>query len=167
MSFIDFKLETAHGNPVDLIEQFATRNDWVFDRSCDEEITISIIGSYADYHISFTWLEEMQGLHLASAFDFKVNDRRRPEILELIARINERLWLGHFDLWAREGMLMFRQTLLLGKGTEVNPAQVEALVKTAVDTAEMYYPAFQFVVWAGKSASEALEAVILETAGEA
>ena len=35
------------------------------------------------------------------------------------------------------------------------------------DTAERYYPAFQFVVWAGKSAGEALEAVLLETVGEA
>jgi hypothetical protein len=167
MSLIDLEISSSLGNPVDAIEQFAERNDWVFDRPCDDEITISMPGAYADYHVSFTWLEEMQGLHLACAFDFRVNERRRGEVLELLARINERLWLGHFDLWASAGILMFRQTMLLGKDGEVNPGQVETLVKTAVETSERYFPAFQFVVWAGKSPQEALEAVILETAGEA
>ncbi len=167
MSLLDFEVSALAANPVDRIEQFAEKNDWAFDRSCDEEITISMTGAYADYHISFTWLEEMQGLHLASAFDFKVNDRQRGEILDLVARINERLWIGHFDLWTKEGMVMFRQTLLLGDDCEVNPLQVEKLVTTAVETSERYYPAFQFVVWAGKSASDALDAVMMETVGEA
>ncbi|MES2906459.1 MAG: YbjN domain-containing protein [Pseudomonadota bacterium] len=166
MSLIDIEYAQI-GNPVDAIEQFAERNDWIFDRSGDDEITISMAGNYADYHVSFTWLEEMQGLHLACAFDFRVNDRRRGEVLELLARINERLWLGHFDIWAKEGMLMFRQTLLLGSGMDVNPAQVERMVTTAVETTERYFPAFQFVVWAGKSADEAIDAVILDTVGEA
>jgi hypothetical protein len=167
MSLIDLEISSSNDNPVDVIEQFAERNDWIFDRANDDEITISMPGAYADYHVSFTWLEEMQGLHLACAFDFRVNDRRRGEVLELLARINERLWLGHFDLWALAGILMFRQTMLLGRDGEVNPGQVEALVKTAVETSERYFPAFQFVVWAGKTAQEALDAVILETAGEA
>jgi hypothetical protein len=167
MSLIDLEISSALGNPVDVVEQSAERNDWVFDRPHDDEITISMPGAYADYHVSFTWLEEMGGLHLACAFDFKVNERRRTEILELLARINERLWLGHFDLWAKEGILMFRQTLLLAKDGDVNPGQVETLVRTAVETSERYFPSFQFVVWAGKSAQEALDAVILETVGEA
>ena len=167
MSLIDLEISSALANPVDVIEQFAERNDWVFDRSNDDEITISMPGAYADYHVSFTWLEEMQGLHLACAFDFKVNDRRRGEVLELLTRINERLWLGHFDIWATAGILMFRQTMLLGRDGDVNPGQVDMLVKTAVETSERYFPAFQFVVWAGKTAQEALDAVILETVGEA
>ena len=32
---------------------------------------------------------------------------------------------------------------------------------------ERYYPAFQFVVWAGKSASEAMSAAMFDTEGEA
>jgi hypothetical protein len=167
MSLIDLEISSINGNPVDIIEQSAERNDWIFDRSHDDEITISMPGAYADYHVSFTWLEELHGLHLACAFDFRVNGRRRAEVLELLARINERLWLGHFDLWAKEGLLMLRQTMLLGKDGDVNPGQVETLVKNAVETSEQYFPAFQFVVWAGKTAQEALDAVILETAGEA
>jgi hypothetical protein len=37
----------------------------------------------------------------------------------------------------------------------------------AIHACERYYPAFQFVVWAGKSASEAMSAAMFDTAGEA
>lgn len=166
MTLLDFDAERTL-NPVDTVEHLAEMNDWVFDRSGDDEITISVAGGHCDYHVSFTWMEELEGLHLACAFDFKVADRRRNEILELLARVNEQLWIGHFDLWAKEGVVMFRQTLVLAGGTEVSANQIEVLLRTAVDTSERYYPAFQFVVWAGKNAQEALEAVLLETAGEA
>jgi hypothetical protein len=38
---------------------------------------------------------------------------------------------------------------------------------SAVQTCERYYPAFQFVVWAGKTAAEAMNAALFDTAGEA
>ena len=41
------------------------------------------------------------------------------------------------------------------------------LLKTAVDACERYFQAFQFVLWAGKTAREALDAVLFETEGEA
>ena len=44
---------------------------------------------------------------------------------------------------------------------------VEALLGTALDACERYFPAFQFVVWAGKGAREALDAAMFETQGQA
>ena len=46
-------------------------------------------------------------------------------------------------------------------------AQVERLLLTAIEACERYFQAFQFVVWAGKSAPEALETVLFETVGAA
>ena len=37
----------------------------------------------------------------------------------------------------------------------------------AIHACERYYPAFQFVVWAGKSAPEAMSAAMFDTEGEA
>jgi hypothetical protein len=167
MTHIDVDAAERALNPVDAVEHLAEMNDWVFDRSGEDEITISVSGGHCDYNVSFTWMEEIEGLHLACAFDFKVAALRRTEILDLLARVNEQLWIGHFDLWAKEGVVLFRQTLVLSGGAEVSGAQVELLLKTAVETAERYYPAFQFVTWAGKSAPEALDSVLLETAGSA
>ena len=55
----------------------------------------------------------------------------------------------------------------LETGAEVTPQQCEALLRSATDSCDLYYQAFQFVVWAGKSASDALAQVMFETVGEA
>ena len=57
--------------------------------------------------------------------------------------------------------------LLLTGGAEANDAQCESLIRLAVETCERYFPAVQFVVWAGRNAGEALESSLLETVGEA
>ncbi len=94
-------------------------------------------------------------------------ERRRAEVLRLLAEVNEQLWIGHFDLWSRDGVIMFRQALILAGGMDVSSRQCEALVDAALEACERYYQAFQFVVWAGKSAREAMDAALFETAGEA
>jgi len=40
-------------------------------------------------------------------------------------------------------------------------------MSNALIACERYYQAFQFVVWAGKNAREAINALMLETRGEA
>ena len=85
----------------------------------------------------------------------------------LIGLINEQLLTGHFDLWHRDGSLVFRNGLLLSGGAEANDAQCEALIRFAVETCERYFPAVQFVVWAGRKADDALESTMLDTMGEA
>jgi hypothetical protein len=45
--------------------------------------------------------------------------------------------------------------------------QCEALLDAALEACERNFQAFQFVIWAGKSAAEALDAAMFETAGEA
>lgn len=154
-------------HPVDVIEQLASFHDWAFDRSADDEINISVAGTWTDYHVSFNWRDDLEALHLACAFDIRVSPSRRDEVYRLIALINEQLWLGHFDLWTQEGALMFRHGLLLTGGTEPTAEQCEAMLQTALETCERYYQSFQFVLWAGKSADQALESSLFETVGQA
>jgi hypothetical protein len=154
-------------NPLDVVERLASGNDWSFERASDDEITILVTGKWTDYQLSYTWMDDIEALHLACAFDIKVPERRRPDVQTLISMINERLWVGHFDLWPGEGMVMFRHALVLAGGSEASGQQCESLLSTALDTCERYFTAFQFVVWAGKSAKEALEAAMFETSGEA
>ena len=154
-------------NPLDVVERLASLHDWAFDRAGDAEIAISVRGRWTDYHVSFTWMDEIEALHLACAFDLKVPEPRRAQVLELIALINEQLWVGHFDMWVKDGVVMFRHALLLAGGVEVAGRQCEALLDTALETSERYFQAFQFVVGAGKGAREALDAAMFETSGEA
>lgn len=153
-------------NPIDLIEQLAVRNDWSADRSGDDELTLVVAGSWTDYHISLNWRDDLEALHVACAFDFKVPPNRLNEMYKLIAQINEQLWLGHFDLWTNEGLVMYRHALLLN-GAVATTHQCEAMLRAALEACERYYQAFQFVVWAGKGSQEALLSTMFETDGQA
>lgn len=166
MALLEFEPDTTL-HPVDIIEHIAAINDWNFERQDTDEISISVRGSWSDYHVSFNWMQDLESLHIASAFDLKVPEPRRPEVKALIALVNEQLWIGHFDMWNGEGVILFRNSHLLTGGAEVSPQQCEALLRSATESCDLYYQAFQFVVWAGKSAAEALESVLFETVGEA
>ena len=154
-------------HPVDVIEQVAHNNDWSFERTGDDEIAISVTGTWTDYHVSFSWMEDFEAVHLACAFDIKVPETRTLEVMRLLSLINEQMLFGHFDLWEQEGAIMFRQSLLLAGGADPTSQQVEVLLSSALEACECYFPAFQFVVWSGTSAKEALAGVLFETSGTA
>lgn len=153
-------------NPIDLVEQVASGHGWASERTADEELTLIVAGTWTDYHVSLNWRDDLETLHIACAFDFKVPKNRLSEVYRLIAQINEQLWLGHFDLWTQEGLIMFRQGLMLN-GTVATAAQCEALLRAAFEACERYYQSFQFVVWAGRESKEALASTMFETEGHA
>ena len=159
--------QSLESHPLDVVEQMASLNEWSFERADDDELSISVSGGWTDYHIAFTWLREMEALHLGCAFDIKVSERRRPELLNLIALINEQLWVGHFGLWDKDGVVIYRHSLLLTGGAQPNRDQCEAALRAAIEACERYYQAFQFVIWAGRGAREAMESAQFETVGEA
>ena len=166
MSLIDFGFE-RQSNPVDMIEVVAASNDWTFERSGEDEIAMTVEGRWADYHVSFSWMEEFEALHLACAFDLKIPDARVNEVIRLLSHVNGQVLMGHFDLWRQEDVVIFRQSLLLAGGVEPTNQQVEVLLSSALEACESYYQAFQFVVWSGMDAKKAMEVVLFETVGEA
>lgn len=166
MSHLDITTDSQN-SPLSVVEDIASSNDWTFERSGQDEITIISRGQWTDYQLSFTWMGEIDALHLACAFDIKIPEQRRAEAQRLIAAINEQLWVGHFDLWTATGSIMYRQALLLPGGIVASPAQCEMMLEGALHACERYYPSLQFVVWAGKTAAEAMTAAMFDTVGEA
>jgi len=159
--------EEQCGNPLDVVERMAAANHWPFERSAESEIALVVTGKSTNYQISFSWMEDIEVLHVPCAFEMKVPQLRLSEVQKLIAGINEQLWIGHFDVWTQDGVVMFRHGLILGGGVAVTGRQCEVALSSALDTCERFYPAFQFVVWAGKTGREAIDSVMLETCGEA
>jgi hypothetical protein len=166
MSIIEIP-HREQGSPLEVVERMAATNNWPFERAGEDEIALSVTGRWANYQISFTWMRDIEALHLACAFDMKVPEARLNEVQALIALINEQLWIGHFDVWLHDGVVMFRHALVLAGGVTASDRQCEAVFGSALDSCERYYPAFQFVIWAGKSAREAMASAMFETSGEA
>ncbi len=154
-------------HPVDVVERLAAINEWAFERSDEDEISILVAGTWAHYEVAFTWLADIESLHVSCSFDLKIPARKRADVCALAQMINEQLWMGHFDLWSGQDIVMFRHAHCLAGGAQSNDAQCGVIVNTALKACENYYQAFQFVLWAGRSPREAMEMAMFETQGNA
>ncbi len=167
MTALSIETKTVLANPIDLVEEIVQANEWAHDRASDEEMVIEISGRWCDYRLLFVWQREMNALHYSCGFEMKVPRGRRAAIFELLAAINERLWIGHFDLAADDAAPSFRQGVLLRGAFGPSVEQIEDLVDISVSECERFFPAFQLVVWAGKNAKEAIAAAMIDPVGEA
>ncbi|MBB4286896.1 YbjN domain-containing protein [Roseospira goensis] len=159
-------VDNTSANPLDLIEQFLSVKEWVFDRRGEDEMVVEVPSQWCTLGLFLAWSEELSALHLSCAFDMRVPEGRRAAVYELLAHLNERLWLGHFALWTDEGSPMFRHTVLLAD-RRLAAEEVRDLMEIAVSECDRFYPAFQFVIWGGKGPTEAIAAAMLDTVGEA
>jgi hypothetical protein len=167
MSAVAVETTTNTHNPLDIVEEIVTANEWPFDRSSEDEMIVEIAGRWCDYRLYFVWQQEVSAMQFSCQFDMKVPPPRKGTVNELLAEVNGRMWLGHFDVCSDEQSPMFRHTTLLRGARAASVEQLEDLVEIALSECERYYPAFQFAIWGGKSAKEAVEAAILDTVGEA
>ena len=167
MTSLNLLQESHADNPLDVVESMVDGQGWSFDRPGDMEMAVQVPGRWCDYNLYFSWNEAASAIHFTAAFDMRVAENRRSEAHELLALLNERMWLGHFGLWASEGVPMYRYALPLRGAGVPSFEQIEDLIEVAILECERFYPAFQYVVWGGKSALEAVEAAMLDTVGEA
>ncbi|HXY98384.1 MAG TPA: YbjN domain-containing protein [Stellaceae bacterium] len=167
MTSLSLETAVSIANPIDLVEEIVQANEWVHDRASDEEMVVEIAGRWCDYRLLFVWQREINALHFTCAFEMKVPKARRTAVFELLAVVNERLWLGHFDVAADTQSPSFRQGVLLRGASGASVEQIEDLVDIAVSECERFYPAFQLVVWGGKPPEEAIAAAMIDPVGEA
>ena len=55
----------------------------------------------------------------------------------------------------------------LPEGERPSPAQTAAMIDAAIEAADRFYPAFDFLISGGKTPAEAMAACLFETVGEA
>ena len=154
--------------PIDMLEAYYAAHDWDHERH-DDEIVATVKGSWAEYELRALWREDDSVLQFLAFPDIKVPDERRAAMYEALGLVNEQLWVGHFELWATSGILLYRHAVVVDGGDEgtMSLTAAELLVESAIDECERFYPVFQFVLWGGKTPKEAIAAALIETQGEA
>jgi hypothetical protein len=154
-------------NPVDLVEQVLIDRDWAYDRPTDEEIVADAPGEWGDYRIGFAWHSDQGALLFSCGLEAKLPKALSARVYPLLAMVNEKLWVGHFDLVSEDQTIALRHSILLGGGCVLASEQVETLLDIALQECGRFLPAYQALVWGGKTAEEALQFAIFETIGEA
>ncbi|MCB2044882.1 MAG: YbjN domain-containing protein [Novosphingobium sp.] len=153
--------------PVDMLVSLFEARGWPCEYVADDEISGEIQGSWANYQLRGIWRAEDHVLQLLCLPEVRVPPGKRAAVVELLALVNEQLWLGHFDIWSNGGVLLYRHGIMLGDDGLLSLGQAQAVVEAAVNECDRFYPAFQFVLWGDKSPTEALEGAMVDAAGEA
>ena len=166
-AYVGYDERDRSANPLDVLEQIVTANEWAFDRRSDSEMAAEAPGKWCDYGLYFSWSQEISAMHFSCAFDLKVPPAKREKLFELLAMANEKLWIGHFGLDSDDGVPVFRHSVLLRGAPGASAESLEDMVDIALTECERFFPAFQFVLWGGKAPGEALEAAMLDCVGEA
>ena len=169
------EMRTSQGNierdddaaPVDMLASLFEARGWPYEYAGEDEISGEVQGSWASYQLRGIWRPEDHVLQLLCLPDIRVPDDKRAAMFEVLALINEQLWLGHFDVWSSGGMLLYRHGLMLGDDGLLSPAQAQIAVEAAIEECDRFYPAFQFILWGDKTPAEALAAALVDAAGEA
>lgn len=154
-------------DPLDIIEHVLAAENLSFDRTDDGDLAFSLMGDWKDYELWFAWREEAGCLQLCLAMDMKIPGAKRAEVFELLAHVNQRVWIGHFEIWIEDDELLFRHALPLPDGDRPTLAQAAAMIDAAVEAADRFYPAFDFLLNHGKTAAEAVSSCLFETVGRA
>lgn len=161
------QFDDATLNPLDRVERLAERMAWTLDRPSSDEVVMGVSGGWCGLSLALNWRDDLESLLAMASYELKVPQKRQDEVARLVGLINAQLVHGHFDFWLVEGSIVFRNSLLLAGGAEANDEQCAGLIRIAVETCQRYYPAIQFVIWAGHTAEDALQSALLDTRGEA
>ena len=159
--------QAGAANPLDLLEEFANTQGWPCTRAAEDEFVTEPARRWCAYRLHFIWQQDLGALHLHCGIDVRVPSEKQRDINDLLASVNERMWLGHFEVNSEDLTPTFRHTMLTRGQFAPAAEHLEDLVEIALEECDRYYPAFQFVLWAGRGAEEALSAALLETVGEA
>ncbi|AMO72721.1 YbjN domain-containing protein [Sphingorhabdus sp. M41] len=161
------ELDQDEAPPVDMLAAFFEARGWSVDHVGDDELSVEIKGNWTSYQLRAIWRNEDHVLQILLLPEIRVPEEKTAVIYETLGLINEQLWLGHFDLWSNNNVLLFRHATLLGGSGMLGLDQAQTIVDLAIEEWERFYPVFQFVLWSDKSPKDAIEHAMVDTAGEA
>lgn len=167
MVAIERDVHVDESHPIDIAEHLAERQHWDVDRVTDDQIAFAVEGAWRTYSLSLAWHGFDETLRLICTFEMEPPEDRLPELYRLIEAANDRAWLGGFNLWRDEGLMVYRYALTLRGEASATPGQIDAVMKAAVEMSECFFPAFQLVAWGDQTSDEALSAVMSEAVGRA
>ena len=156
-------------NLIDVAESLANKLSLSNSRIDDNEISILLCGSNADYTLSVV-LRPDDMILFACDLDIKASKKRYNAVTNAIVKVNERIWVGHFDLHSAGNDIIFTLAIPFISSFIADEFLLESAIKLILTECEKYYHYFSMVASAyelSKTTITSVEALFLDTAGEA
>ena len=155
-------------NPIDIVEDIFTAKSYVLERRSAEEVAIEVQGKWNNMLLFFSWEENLRCLHLSCLMNIETTIEDRSKVFELMALVNEELWLGHFSYWTEQNMPVFKHAILLDDDDFSRiESKIAQVIEIAIKECERMYPIFNVVLTKGMDPKQALYPLSMTTLGNA
>ena len=139
-------LEEDLYNPIDTIERIFARDKVSYDRRKDTELVAEVLGKWDNMLVFFAYEEHLRCLHISCLLNLEASNVDRGKMFELLAMLNENLWLGHFSYWSEHQMPLFKHSVIIRAGESDFESKLEQVISIAVNECEHMYPVFNAVL---------------------
>jgi len=143
-------------NPIDTIEYLFARDNISCDRRKEGELVAEVQGKWDNMLIFFAFEEHMRCLHLSCLLNIETATVDRSKMFELLALLNENLWLGHFSYWSEQKMPIFKHSMILQDDEELFTGKIGKIIELAIMECERVYPIFNAVMRQNVAPTQAL-----------
>lgn len=132
-------------NPIDILETLFSSQSVGFERRGTNEVVAELPGKWDNLLLFFAWEENLKCLHLSCFINIEKICCDRGRIFELLALINENLWLGHFSYWAEHKMPIFKHSVIIDDLSDFEQ-NLNQVISISITECERMYPVFQAVM---------------------
>lgn len=132
-------------NPIDDIECLFHSGKHQVERRNSNEIVVEISGKWDNMLLFFAWEAQMNCLHISCLINLEPDHIELPSIYELLALLNEDLWVGYFSYWEEMHMPVFKHAIFVDS-TDFNlTTKLSQVFNIAITECERAYPIFHAV----------------------
>lgn len=167
MAQLEHYIHSDEIHPIDIAETVATHRDWDFDRLADDQIAMAVEGQWRNYALTLAWSPREEVLRLICTFDLDPPEARMAALYELLNLANDEVWDGGFTFWTQQRLMVWRYGLVLSGEAMAGPGQIDHMIRSAIETCERFYPAFQLACWGDSSPQSAIGIAMTEAYGRA
>lgn len=133
-------------NPIDTIEHIFKHDSVSFDRRKETELVAEVQGKWDNMLIFFAYEEHLRCLHISCLLNIETSTVDRSKMFELLAMLNENLWLGHFSYWSEQKMPIFKHSIILQDSEELFTGKINKIIELSIMECERVYPIFNAVM---------------------
>lgn len=132
-------------NPIDDVEFLFKQNNLV-ERRSSTEVVVEVNGKWDNMLLFFAWEEQMNCLHISCLINIQPQRVELPSIFELLALMNEDLWVGYFSFWEEMQMPIFKHSIFINDDEFDLNKKLLSVVNIAITECEKAYPIFHAVL---------------------
>ena len=158
-------LDETH--PIDALELIAHEENWEFVRDEDNEIIVTIDGSWKIYSVTARWHVSRNLFKTICSFEMMPPSKKLVKLYETINLVNGSDVDGAFTYDNCQQIMNYYTNILFSDELIISNTELRDWIKSSVETTEKFYPTFQKSCWGEVMPKDAMSAAFGKIAGYA